>query len=139
MPFLDELTPQNKHLISKHPYKSTIIEDVSLYVETKGTESNENVIKQSLTNILLTMKGERLFNLSFGADLYSYIFENNINVSGLKSEIKNAISNYETRITIDTSNININANVDEHYLDIEIKYVITDSSEWQTWYDRLYL
>jgi hypothetical protein len=59
-------------------------------------------IRESLTVILLTQRGERLMLPSFGGRLRSYLFEPNTVTTQqeIRQEIKRAISLWEPRITV---------------------------------------
>lgn len=63
---------------------------------------NEDAIKQSVINILLTNTGERLFNPTIGSEINKLLFENvsNQTTSTLILLIKNAIENFEPRAKI---------------------------------------
>lgn len=63
---------------------------------------NEESVKTSIKNIILTRKGERFYNSDLGSDIYSLLFEN---VSPqtedtMRTLIENAIENYEPRANI---------------------------------------
>jgi len=139
MPFLDELAPNKKNIVQKLPYDNTIMEDISLDTDTTGVVSNKDVIGQSITNILLTMQGERLFNLSFGTNIYSYLFASVPDLSPMRADVRRSILNFEQRITIDENDILLKINQDEHYIDLQITYRIKVTSEWGMWKDRLFL
>ena len=74
-----------------HPTKLDLVMDV-----------NEDAVKQSIKNILLTNRGERLFNPTFGSDLKSILFENFSpqTESQLKEYIEMSINNYEPRASL---------------------------------------
>ena len=60
---------------------------------------NEDAVKQSIINILLTNTGERVFNPNFGSEINKMLFENitpqtSQTLTGL---IKSAIENFEPR------------------------------------------
>jgi len=61
--------------------------------------TNEESVKSSIRNILLTNRGERLFNSLIGSDINKILFENisPITESNLKTFIETAITNYEPR------------------------------------------
>lgn len=63
---------------------------------------NEEAVKQSIKNILLTNRGERLFNPTFGSDLRSILFENFSpqTESQLKEYIEMSVNNYEPRAAL---------------------------------------
>lgn len=60
---------------------------------------NEDAVKQSIINILLTNTGERVFNPNFGSEINKILFENITpqTSSTLTTLIKTAIENYEPR------------------------------------------
>lgn len=63
---------------------------------------NEDSVKSSIKNIILTRKGERFYNSDFGSDIYSLLFEN---ISPQMEEhmttlIRNAIETNEPRARI---------------------------------------
>lgn len=60
---------------------------------------NEDAVKQSIINILLTNVGERFFNPNFGSDINKMLFENVTpqTSSTLTTLIKTAIENFEPR------------------------------------------
>lgn len=63
---------------------------------------NEDSVKNAIRNILLTRKGERFFNPSFGSGIYSVLFENMSPATegDLRTIINNALDNYEPRANI---------------------------------------
>jgi len=86
--------------------------------------SDEEAIKQSLKNILLTQRGEKPFQPDFGAGLDSLLFEqlNRITKSVAENKILAAIENEEPRVRI--TNINIDSNYDRGELSVKIFYNI---------------
>ena len=60
-------------------------------------------IKANLVNYLLTNRGERVFNPTFGADLRNLVFENIIDVTTdeLQERIQNDINNYFPQVIIE--------------------------------------
>lgn len=85
-----------------------------------GTQS----ISQSLTNIALTKRGERMFLPEFGTDLLETLQENllQLEYNILKDVIIAQIETQETRVTID--NMEIEKNIDT--FDIKIYYTTKD-------------
>lgn len=63
---------------------------------------NEDSVKNAIRNILLTRKGERFFNPSFGSGIYSVLFENMSPATegDLRTIINNALENYEPRANV---------------------------------------
>ena len=71
---------------------------------------NEDAIKRSVQNIVLTMVGEKAFVPYFGTNVNDSLFNLNTSVEavGLKEQITTAINNFEPRV----NNLNITVTVD---------------------------
>ena len=71
---------------------------------------NEDAIKRSVQNIVLTMVGEKAFVPYFGTNVNNSLFNLNTSVEavGLKEQITTAINNFEPRV----NNLNITVTVD---------------------------
>ena len=63
---------------------------------------DNNAIKQSIVNLLLTNRGERLFNPNIGSDIRTLLFEPmDYGVAAIiKSKIVDTLTDYEPRIRI---------------------------------------
>jgi phage baseplate assembly protein W len=58
-------------------------------------------IAENIRRILMTRRGERVGNLSFGSDVSKYIFMPELSIDDLINEIKRAITVNEPRVTVD--------------------------------------
>ena len=67
-----------------------------------GVVKNENAIKQSVRNLILTMFGERPFQRDIGSRVKALMFEpwDPFSVDAIKSEIFNCLSRLEPRIQV---------------------------------------
>jgi phage baseplate assembly protein W len=85
-------------------------------------------VKQAIANLLLTNKGERLFNPSYGADLRSLLFEpmSYATAGMIKQNIKYAVGTFEPRIVI--RSMECTPNEDDNGFDVEMTYKIRGSS-----------
>jgi phage baseplate assembly protein W len=85
-------------------------------------------INQSLRNILLTNIYERPFDINFGGNVYSQLFENIDDISlmsHLSDIIRELVSRYERRADIvDVSFIEGKFQNNKHIINITIEYVI---------------
>jgi len=106
--------------LTQHPLQR----DVSLL-------TNEDAVKRSIRNILLTNKGERLLDPSFGAGLARYLFEPFIasTVQVIRTEIRNAIETYEPRALI--NNINVTADSSKNSLYVSLTFTTINTTEPQ--------
>lgn len=89
-------------------------------------------IKQSIKSLLLTRKGERLFNSNLGTGLSDLLFEPlDFGTAALiRDEIFEVIKTYETRI--DIRELNVDINFDDNGYDIALEYVIRGRDDLQT-------
>jgi len=88
-------------------------------------------IKQSIKSLLLTRKGERLFNSDLGTQLADLLFEplDFGTAAIIRDEIFSVIRNYEARI--DIINLNVDTNFEDNGYDIQLEYVIRGRSDLQ--------
>ena len=86
-------------------------------------------IKQSIKNLLLTRKGERLFNSNIGTSLSDLLFEpvDYGTADTIRDEIKYVIRNYERRIQI--LELSVNINFEENGYDISLIYEVIGRSD----------
>lgn len=90
--------------------------------------TDAEAIKSDLMHLLLTRKGQRLYNPDFGTNLLKYIFEPNdtLTFEALRDEVTNTIKRYLPNLSI--KNISITESEDSEYAAIiRIDYVITDN------------
>jgi phage baseplate assembly protein W len=88
------------------------------------TLKNEYAISRALQNLVLTVKGEKFFNLNLGCDANRLLFENIdfFTAKSLKDEIASTIKNYEPRVEL--KEVFVLPNYDEGRMDVTIKYSI---------------
>ena len=85
---------------------------------------NEAAIKQSLKNIILTIRGEKPFRPFFGSSTDTALFENfsPLTEDVLASAVSDAISAYEPRVNV--TSIEVFQNVDGNSVELEVEYTI---------------
>ena len=68
-------------------------------------------IKQNMKMLLLTRKGEYVWDQNFGVGLHDYLFENDNTISSsfLEGQIRNQVANYMPYVQIDGINIEIDS------------------------------
>ena len=81
-------------------------------------------IKQAIVNLILTNKGERLFNPDYGSDIRSYLFEPlDYAIAGIiKKNMQLSLAKYEPRIRV--TSIACVHNFEDNGLDVELTYEI---------------
>jgi len=97
----------------KHPVSDDLV-----------TVKDKAAIVQSITALLLTMKGERPFQPQLGCNIKKVLFEPlDYGSAGLiKSEIRNTLNRYEPRISINS--ILCVPDFDNNGFQVELKYTI---------------
>lgn len=90
-------------------------------------------VKQSVINILMTSRGEKVFQAEFGGNLRDYLFENYDNITGvaIKSRIINTLLNYEPRVAVIDCVIN-EEGLDRNALRIKLDLSILSPEELTT-------
>jgi phage baseplate assembly protein W len=111
-------------------YFSDVLADFT--PDRKGDVSrvtNEESIKVSIKNLLLTNRGDRLFNNTLGSDIRSMLFElhGTATEQVLKDLIKTTIDNYEPRARI--NNIDISFDEDQQWMAVTIVFSIINKQE----------
>lgn len=98
--------------------------------ETKdiGKKYDENAIKQSVRNLILTNHFERLFHPEIGSQVTSLLFElyTPLTKAMLETAIKNTINNHEPRVELIQVQVNMNPDNNAVYVSIVFKIVNTE-------------
>lgn len=83
---------------------------------------DEKAISESIKHLVLTDKGERLFQPELGGNIRRFLFETNTpaNLKLLKESIRDTITNYEPRAEL--INIEVTSNLDDNDVKINILY-----------------
>ncbi|MEC9436177.1 MAG: GPW/gp25 family protein [Thermoproteota archaeon] len=94
-----------------------------------GVVKNENAIKQSVRNLILTEFGERPFQEEIGSRVNTLLFEpwDPFSVDALKSEIFNCLTRLEPRI--ECTGVEVRDDSDINAVQIGIDYTIVGESE----------
>ena len=95
----------------------------------KGTDTIKEQVKSNLINLLLTQKGERPHQPTFGVGLQNLLFENNIDLEVLEELINNQINIFIPEITL----IKVTTDSDnEHAIFLTITYRIKTGGQNET-------
>lgn len=94
--------------------------------------TNEQSIKQSIRNLVMTNYGERLFQPTIGSNILGSLFEFNdlTTASDLQFYISETIRNNEPRASLES--VNVTETPDSNYVKIDILFSIINSQTIQT-------
>lgn len=86
---------------------------------------NEDAIKRSVQNIVLTIIGEKPFEPLFGSNINSSLFELNTSLEaiGIREQIVTAIRNFEPRVDNLDVSVTIEADTNDMYATIQYDIV----------------
>ena len=103
--------------------------DVNPLTKDINTLKNEDAVKRSVRNIVLTNFGEKKFQPFFGGDVISRLFENFSPFTSfeIKKAIERSIIRNEPRI--DSLNVNVNTDIDNNALGVTARFTIKNSQE----------
>jgi len=88
------------------------------------TIKNEDAIKQAVKNIVLTVRGEKLFRPFFGASVNSALFENfdSTIVDDMALNIEDALNAHEPRVEV--IDVEVLEDIDDNQIEITVNYKI---------------
>lgn len=89
---------------------------------------DQRAIKADLMHLLLTRKGQRLYNPDFGTDLLRFIFEpnDNLTLDEITDEVKASVKKYLPQLSITSLTVTHVENNDYAAV-IRLDYIITDT------------
>lgn len=122
------LTPQSRRKIETY---SDFFKDLTLSPINNdlARKIDEDSIKEAIKNLVLTDRGERLFQPNLGCDVRSMLFENvgPDTILLVKEMIRNTVKTYEPRVEI--IGIDVTAPPDQLSLFITITFSIINKEE----------
>jgi len=111
-----------KFINIRFPFKDSL---KGFFVEMNQTDNE--AIKSDLMHLILTQKGERLYNPEFGTNLLKFIFEPNDGTTfgDIRREITDTVKKYIPELQIDEVVIET-PETNEYAAIITIDYTVTD-------------
>lgn len=111
-----------KNININYPFKNSV---KGFYLDL--TTDENSAIKADLMHLILTRKGQRLYNPDFGTDLLRFIFEPNddLTLGMIKEQITTVVKKYLPKLQI--NNIVVEkSNQNEYVATLRIDYTITE-------------
>lgn len=100
--------------------------DINPFTRDINIKKDEEAVKASIKNLLLTRNYERPFHPEIGSPIYALLFENFTPIlkNTLEKVIEDLLIKFEPRATINS--INVTDNPDENSLDIKIDFMMNN-------------
>lgn len=85
--------------------------------------TDNELIRQSLVQIVSTTKGERVMRPDFGTNIINYIFDNNDDLLAelIRSDVFSAVGRYESRVIL----TDVQVVRSDETVDVTLQYVVT--------------
>ena len=109
--------------------------DLSLsFAKNKVTDDllvkkEDAAVKQAVLNLLLTNKGERVYDSNYGSNIRTYLFEPlDFGTAGtIKDEIVRTLRNYEPRVSIDECVVE--PNIESNGFDVRLDFQVLSRAD----------
>ena len=109
--------------------------DLSLsFAKNKVTDDllvkkEDAAVKQAILNLLLTNKGERIYDPEYGSDLRGHLFEPlDFGTAGsIKDNISKTIDTYEPRVSIET--LLVEPNLESNGFDVRLDFQVLSRAD----------
>lgn len=107
-------------------HKDLTVNPISLDLATK---KNEESVKESLRNLILTDRGERLMQPNIGSDVRASLFENAtpVTLKILEERVRDVINNYEPRVSI--IDVDVTSLYDDNRVRVTIYFYVKNREE----------
>lgn len=97
--------------------------------EDLALKRDEEAVKESIKNLVLTDRGERLMQPFIGGNIRAMLFENNTPavIKMIQEQIRTTIETYEPRATI--IDINVLSSIDDNTVKVDIYFYINNTEQ----------
>jgi hypothetical protein len=111
-----------KYININYPFKDS---PKGFFLDLNSDDAS--AIKSDLMHLILTRKGQRLYNPDFGTDLLRYIFEpeDGFTLNQIKEEITNVVKKYLPKLQINAITVD-QSDESEYAAVVRIDYTVTD-------------
>lgn len=111
-----------KYINIRYPFQDS---EVGFFLALNNTDSD--AIKSDLMHLILTRKGQRLYNPDFGTDLLKFIFEpeDSTSLNQIKEDISTVVKKFLPKLNV--TQVSVTQSPDSDYAAVvRIDYTITD-------------
>lgn len=94
-----------------------------------AAKRNEEAVKESIKNLILTNKGERLMQPLIGGNIRAMLFENNTPavIKMIQEQVRTTIETYEPRCSL--IDVNVLSMIDDNTVKIDIYFYINNIAD----------
>ncbi len=94
-----------------------------------AAKRNEEAVKESIKNLILTDKGERLMQPLIGGNIRAMLFENNTPavIKMIQEQVRTTIETYEPRCSL--IDVNVLSMIDDNTVKIDIYFYINNIAD----------
>jgi phage baseplate assembly protein W len=91
--------------------------------------TNEEAVKESLKNLILTDRGERLFQPNLGSDVRAALFENAtpVTLKILEERVRDVINNFEPRVSV--IDVDVTSLYDDNKVQVTIFFYVKNRED----------
>ena len=103
--------------------------DIDFFRKDLAPQINEEAVKTSIRNLILTNRGDRLFNNTLGSDVRSMLFENATPATEqiMADYVTKTIQNYEPRCGL--ISVVVNSELDAYSMSVTITFNLINRQE----------
>ena len=96
----------------------------NIFTDDVSSVTNENSIKQSIKNLILTVPGEKPFSPLVGSRVYELLFEplDPFTIDSIHEEIINTITNHEERVEL--INVDVTPIYENNKIHVTVEYQV---------------
>lgn len=94
-----------------------------------AVKRDEEAVKESIKNLILTDKGERLMQPTIGGNIRAMLFENITPavIKMIQEQIKTTIETYEPRASL--IDVNVLSSIDDNRVEVNIYFYINNATQ----------
>jgi phage baseplate assembly protein W len=124
---IDILTPLSRKLTIYSDFRKDLM--MNPITSDLALRLNEDAVKEALKNLILTDKGERLFQPTLGSDVRKSLFDlmTPATVKMIEQNVRSTINNFEPRVTI--VNVEVIPEYDNYTVKINITFYVRNVQE----------
>jgi phage baseplate assembly protein W len=120
---------RRKRILYRDLHKDLTVNPIS---NDLALRTNEDAIKESLKNLILTDRGERLMQPNLGSDVRASLFENAtpVTLKVLEERVREVINNFEPRVSV--IDVDVISLYDDNRVKVTIYFYVKNQEDPQS-------